>query len=133
VHGFLDTIREGHPTAPLLVVSPIFCPIQEDTPGPIVPDFADGKVSFRATGDPDDRKSGRLTLNIIRDELASIVAARADEDPNLFYLDGRSLYGEADFATAPLPDQLHPDTDGHRRIGEHFAGLAFGAGGPLAV
>ena len=34
VHGFLDTIREGHPTTPLLVVSPILCPIHEDTPGP---------------------------------------------------------------------------------------------------
>lgn len=32
VHGFLDTIREGHPTTPLLVVSPILCPIHEDTP-----------------------------------------------------------------------------------------------------
>ena len=34
VHGFLDTIREGHPDTPLLVVSPILCPIHEDTPGP---------------------------------------------------------------------------------------------------
>ncbi len=34
VHGFLDTIREGHPHTPLLVVSPIYCPIHEDTPGP---------------------------------------------------------------------------------------------------
>jgi hypothetical protein len=34
VHGFLDTIREGHPTTPLLVVSAILCPVQEDTPGP---------------------------------------------------------------------------------------------------
>jgi hypothetical protein len=34
VHGFLDTIREGHPTAPLLVVSSMLCPIHEETPGP---------------------------------------------------------------------------------------------------
>ncbi len=34
VHGFLDTIRDGHPTTPLLVVSPVLCPIHEDTPGP---------------------------------------------------------------------------------------------------
>ncbi|MGH8083136.1 MAG: SGNH/GDSL hydrolase family protein, partial [Lysobacter sp.] len=33
VHGFIDTIREGHPTTPLLIVSPILCPIHEDTPG----------------------------------------------------------------------------------------------------
>lgn len=31
VHGFLDTIREGHPTTPLLLVSPIYCPMHEDT------------------------------------------------------------------------------------------------------
>ncbi len=28
VHGFLDTIRDGHPDTPLLVVSPVLCPIQ---------------------------------------------------------------------------------------------------------
>ncbi|SDP46786.1 GDSL-like Lipase/Acylhydrolase family protein [Actinopolyspora xinjiangensis] len=32
VHGFLDTVRDGHPSASLLVVSPIHCPIHEDTP-----------------------------------------------------------------------------------------------------
>ena len=55
VHGFLDTIREGHPTTPLLVVSPILCPIHEDTPGPAMPDFSqlsEGRLSFVATGDP---------------------------------------------------------------------------------
>jgi hypothetical protein len=39
VHGFLDTIRDGHPDTPLLVVSPIPCPIVEDAPGPTIPDF----------------------------------------------------------------------------------------------
>ena len=34
VHGFLDTIRDGHPETPLLVVSPTACPIHESTPGP---------------------------------------------------------------------------------------------------
>ncbi len=34
VNGFLDTIRDGHPTTPILVISPILCPIHEDTPGP---------------------------------------------------------------------------------------------------
>ncbi|CAM5461273.1 Lipase OS=Streptomyces violarus OX=67380 GN=FHS41_007761 PE=4 SV=1 [Streptomyces violarus] len=34
VHGFLDTIREGHPGTPLLVVSSVHCSIHEDTPGP---------------------------------------------------------------------------------------------------
>jgi hypothetical protein len=38
VRGFLDTIRDGHPSTPLLVISPILCSIQENTSGPLVPD-----------------------------------------------------------------------------------------------
>ncbi|MEU0282520.1 GDSL-type esterase/lipase family protein [Streptomyces sp. NPDC006195] len=135
VHGFLDTIREGHPTTPLLVVSSILCPIHEDTPGPSAPDFSDvseGKLRFRATGDPGERAAGKLTLTVIRDELARIVEQRAAEDPNLRYLDGRELYGEADAAELPLPDRLHPDAATHHRIGERFAGLAFAPDGPFA-
>ncbi|MET7903001.1 GDSL-type esterase/lipase family protein [Streptomyces sp. NPDC005355] len=136
VHGFLDTIREGHPTTPLLVVSAILCPIHEDTPGPSAPDFSNlstGKLQFRAAGDPAERAAGKLTLNVIRDELSRIVKQRAADDPHLHYLDGRDLYGEADFAELPLPDQLHPDAATHRRIGERFAELAFRAGGPFAA
>jgi len=136
VHGFLDTIREGHPATPLLVVSPILCPIHEDTPGPSAPDFsslAGGRLQFRATGDPAERARGKLTLTVIRDELARIVKQRAADDANLHHLDGRDLYGEADFAELPLPDQLHPDAATHRRIGERFAALAFATGGPFAA
>lgn len=132
VHGFLDTVREGHPSAPLLVVSAILCPIHEDTPGPCAPDLSEigeGRLRFRAVGDPAERASGKLTLNVIREELARIVAQRAVHDPRLYYLDGRELYGEEDFAALPLPDRLHPDAAGHRRIGERFARLAFGPGG----
>ncbi|CAM5352532.1 Lipase OS=Streptomyces alboniger OX=132473 GN=CP975_32490 PE=4 SV=1 [Streptomyces alboniger] len=131
VHGFLDTIRDGHPTAPLLVVSPILCPIHEDTPGPSAPDLsslAKGQLRFRAMGDPAERASGKLTLGVIRDELARIVAQRSADDPNLHYLDGRDLYGERDHAELPLPDDLHPDAATHRRIGERFAELAFTKG-----
>ncbi|TSB24915.1 GDSL-type esterase/lipase family protein [Streptomyces benahoarensis] len=135
VHGFLDTIREGHPTAPLLVISPVICPIHEDAPGPSVPDFENlsaGQLQFKAAGDPAERATGKLTLNVIREELARIVRQRAAGDPRLFLLDGRDLYGEADFAELPLPDQLHPDAATHRRIGERFAALAFGRGGAFA-
>ncbi|MGI5489741.1 GDSL-type esterase/lipase family protein [Microtetraspora malaysiensis] len=133
VHGFLDTIREGHPTTPLLVVSPILCPVQEDTPGPLAPDFDGGTLRFKATGDPAERAAGRLTLNVIRDELARIVKQRAADDPNLHHLDGRDLYGETDYAELPLPDEVHPDPAGHRRIAENFARLAFGDGGPFTT
>ncbi|MEU9187530.1 GDSL-type esterase/lipase family protein [Streptomyces sp. NPDC048484] len=136
VHGFLDTIREGHPDTPLLVVSPILCPIHEDTPGPSAPDLthlADGQLRFVAMGDPAEKAAGKLTLRVIRDELARIVAQRAKEDPNLHQLDGLRLYGEADFAELPLPDQLHPDAATHRLIGERFAEHAFGTDGAFAT
>ncbi|SFW64677.1 GDSL-type esterase/lipase family protein [Amycolatopsis australiensis] len=131
VHGFLDTIREGHPAAPLLVVSPLYCPIHERTPGP--GDFdheapARGEVRFRATGDPAEVAAGKLTLEVIRESLARLVAERADS--GLHYLDGRALYGPADYAELPLPDELHPDAASHRRIASRFTELAFG--GPFA-
>ncbi|MEV6808724.1 GDSL-type esterase/lipase family protein [Streptomyces sp. NPDC051132] len=135
VHGFLDTIREGHPDVPLLVVSPVLCPMHEDTPGPTLMDLSalgEGRVAFRAAGDPAERAAGKLTLEAVREELARIVRERAAYDPALHYLDGRDLYGEADFTELPLPDGLHPDTAGHRRIGERFAQLAFAPGGPFA-
>ncbi|WP_330174476.1 lipase [Streptomyces sp. NBC_01498] len=134
VHGFLDTLRDGHPTTPLLVVSPTWCRIHETAPGPSLPDFSgmsEGRLCFRAAGDPAEVASGKLTLSVVRDELARIVTGRAPDDPYLRYLDGRELYGERDYAELPLPDELHPDAAAHRRIGERFAALAFTPSGPL--
>jgi hypothetical protein len=133
VHGFLDTIRDGHPTTPLLVVSPVLCPMHEDTPGPGAVDLGDGTMRFRATGDPADVAAGRLCLRTIREDLTRIVAQRAADDPHLHLLDGLSLYGPADAAEHPLPDRLHPDAATHRLMGERFATRAFGPGGPFAT
>ena len=135
VHGYLDTIREGHPDTPLLVVSPIFCGIHEDTPGPSGFDaeaMAAGVVRFRATGDPAEVPAGRLTLRVIREELARVVRERSATDPQLSYLDGLELYGEADAAAHPLPDALHPDAETHAIIGRRFADRVFAPGGPIA-
>ncbi|WP_461019444.1 SGNH/GDSL hydrolase family protein [Streptomyces daliensis] len=209
VHGFLDTVREGHPGVPLLVVSPVLSPFVEERPGPTAPDSEAPEPRFRAFGDPEDVASGRPTLRVIRAELERITALRSAEDPDLHYLDGRALggvfdvassgrqaggrgiwcvrsqgggrrapgvppspqglgegtsrpqglgegcaddrqrreracqaprprrdvedtpYGERDFARLPLPDGLHPGAEGHRLIGERFARLAFGDGGPF--
>lgn len=131
VHGFLDTIRDGHPRTPLIVVSPLYCPIHEITPGPGAFDvdaLTHGKVRFIATGNPAEATRsdglGRLTLSYIRDQLAAIVARRRDDDSFIRYVDGLTLYGQADEATHPLPDQLHPDATTHRLIGERFAASA---------
>jgi hypothetical protein len=123
VHGFLDTIRDGHPDTPLLVVSPILCPIHEDRPGPTAWDLsalAAGELRFVATGNPDEIPAGKLTLSVVRAELARITAQRAASDPNLHYLDGRELYGEPDNAVHPLSDGLHPDAATHQLIADRF-------------
>jgi hypothetical protein len=132
VHGFLDTIREGHPDAPLLVVSPLLCPMHEETPGPGTFDVSAlgrGEVRFLALGDPAEVAAGKLTLRVIREELSAIVARRARTDPAIHYLDGLSLYGEADHERLPLPDNLHPDGETHRLIGGRFAELVLGPDG----
>ncbi|MFJ8469358.1 GDSL-type esterase/lipase family protein [Streptomyces swartbergensis] len=135
VHGFLDTIREGHPDTPLLVVSSIHCAIHEDTPGPTAPDLSglgEGRLRFSAMGDPAEVAAGKLTLGVIRKELSRVVRQRAADDPNIHYLDGLDLYGESDAAELPLPDEIHPDAATHRHIGERFHELAFTGGGPFA-
>ncbi len=136
VHGLLDTIRDGHPHTPLLVISPLHCAIHEDTPGPGAFDLealARGKVAFRATGDAADSAersaAGKLTLRVVRHALQRIVAQRAAADPHLHHLDGLDLYGAADEAELPMPDRLHPDADAHRRIATRFVARAFNGGG----
>jgi len=134
VQGFIDTIRDGHPDAPLILISPIFCGIHENTPGPGAIDPASlgtGQVKFLATGEHGDEAQGRLTLSVIRRELRSLVDRRTD-DPNLSYLDGTALYGQPDAESLPLLDGLHPDTAAHRLIGDRFADHAFAPAGPFA-
>lgn len=134
IHGFIDTIRDGHPDTPLIIISPLFCGIHEDTPGPGTFDTASlgtDSVQFIATGTKGDTASGKLTLRVIRDALEQVVSSRSD-DPNLHYIDGLRLYGENDAIALPLPDGLHPGTEGHELIGRRFAEIAFGEGGPFA-
>ncbi|MGW1375757.1 GDSL-type esterase/lipase family protein [Streptomyces sp. NPDC002446] len=126
VHGFLDTIRDGHPDTPLLLMSPVSCPTLEETPGPTTTG-PDGRIT--ALGDPADVAGGALSLTVVRAELARIVAARQAHDPHLHYLDGRELLGpdEAD----DLSDGLHPTAAAYRRMGRRFAAHAFADDGPF--
>jgi hypothetical protein len=124
VHGWLDTIRDGHPATPIRLVSPVFCGIHETVPGPTGPDpaaLAAGRVAFVATGDPAAVAAGALTLEVVRAVLTEVVERR--DDPHLAYVDGLALYGPADAERHPLPDGLHPDAATHRLIGERFAAL----------
>lgn len=131
VHGFLDTIRDGHPATPLVVLTPTWCPTHEDTPGPAAPALVDGQVVFRATGDPADVPRGRLTLRVIREQLAAVVAQRSADDPNLHLVHGPELYGAADAELRPLPDGLHPDAQTHLDMGRRFAEIVFAPRGPF--
>ncbi|MGP7959806.1 SGNH/GDSL hydrolase family protein [Sanguibacter sp. A247] len=128
IHGFLDTVRDGHRATPLLIITPLHCRIHEETPGPGAFDpeaLAEGRLAFRATGNPDEVRAGKITLASLRTELERIVAERAADDPHLFLLDGLTLYGAADEDAHPLRDNLHPDAESHRLIGERFTRAVF--------
>lgn len=128
LHGFLDTVRDGHPDTPIALVTPIFCPSAEDHPGPTVPDD-DGR--FRVVARPADLAVGALSLTRIRELMTGVVdARRAHGDANLHLLDGLALFGPDD--AGDLPDDLHPNPGGYRRMGERFYAMAFGPGAPFA-
>jgi lysophospholipase L1-like esterase len=128
VHSFLDTIRDAKPATPILIVSPILCPAAEDRPGPTL---NDGQAIYTLDR-PEALTLGALTARRIRELLGSIVERRRGAgDANLHYLDGLALFADADLAD--LPDGLHPNAAGLRRMGERFAHLAFGDGGPFAT
>ena len=127
VHGLLDTIRDGHPDVPIVVISPIICPAAEDHPGPTLPN-ADG--AFDVVERPDELTVGALSLNRIRTLLERVVDQRRGVgDKQLHYLHGHELFGVGD--VDDLPDGLHPNSAGYHRMGERFAAYAFAPGGPF--
>lgn len=129
LHGLLDTIRDGHPDIPLLLITPITCPVVEDHPGP-TSTGADGQCSVAER--PPALAVGALTLRRIRELEAEIVdARRAAGDKQLHLMQGPDLFGPDD--VGDLPDGLHPNAAGYQRIGERFHTLAFEEGPFRAV
>ncbi|WP_165808005.1 SGNH/GDSL hydrolase family protein [Microbacterium sp. TPD7012] len=121
LHGFLDTIREGHPTTPVLLVSPIACSAVEELPGPTIVDASTGTTSVVPIDDV--RGTAALTQSRIRTLMEQIVKSRNSIDAQLTYLDGRSLFSEADEASGHLSDGLHPDLVGNQIMGERFVAM----------
>ncbi len=67
----------------------------------------------------------------IRDLIAAVVAARsAAGDTNLHLVDGLALFGPGD--VDDLPDGLHPNPAGYRRIGERFHAIVTAAAGAFS-
>lgn len=106
-HAMISIIRERHKTTPLVVASPIYSPGRED----------EGSL-------------GGPSLVRMRQLLQEVVAARvAAGDTAIRYLDGLSLFGAAD--AHMLPDDLHPNTEGYRLMGERFNALMLSGDQPL--
>ena len=59
-----------------------------------------------------------------------ITTCRSLGDGHLYYLDGRELLADDD--RAGPPDDLHPNAQGYRRMGERSEQRAFGADSPFA-
>ena len=106
-HAMLSIIREKHATTPIVVVSPIWSPPRE------------GEGSM-----------GGPSLVRMRELLEAVVAARIKTgDRAIRYLSGLELFGPAD--RADLPDELHPNAAGYRRMGERFHKAMLGPQGFL--
>jgi lysophospholipase L1-like esterase len=99
-HSMISIIREKHPTTPLMIISPIYSSIRES-----------------------EGSAGGPSLRRMRELLEDVVEARIKAgDKAIRYMSGLSLFNADD---APdLPDDLHPNAAGYRRMGERFYALA---------
>ena len=89
--GFVATVRDGHPSTPLVVISPIGSPERERVEN--------------AVG---------LSLRGVRSTVES-----AAEALGVDYIDGLEIVGDADAGL--LVDGLHPGSDGHRLMTQRIA------------
>ncbi|MGG7510686.1 GDSL-type esterase/lipase family protein [Plantibacter sp. YIM 135249] len=105
IHGFLDTVRQGHPHTPIVVFTAIACPMHEETPGPTV--WGAGRLHGTTSTPP---REDELTLEDTRRIVRSVVATREQSDPRLFLAEGTELLGQDD--ADRLYDDLHPDQAG---------------------
>jgi lysophospholipase L1-like esterase len=97
--GFVQTVRDGHPDVPIVCRSPIYSPPREQVPN--------------AVG---------VTLQVARQEVeAAVDVMRAHGDANLHYVSGLDVLG-SEFAHL-LPDQLHPNAEGYRLMGQRYTPL----------
>ena len=93
--AFLDVVRDGHPTTPLVVASPVLRPDAESTPNRLA-----------------------ATLVDLRGAMEDVVRARIDGgDAALTLVPGGDL-----LTAEHLPDGIHPGDEGHELLAEAFGG-----------
>ncbi|MBB6571764.1 hypothetical protein HPO96_29585 [Kribbella sandramycini] len=95
VEQFIRTVRDGHPTTPIVVITALTVPDRDRTPN--------------AAG---------LTL----DDIRTCVELGARQDPGVRIIDGRTILS-ADEARALYTDGLHPGPEGYRVIAERLLTL----------
>lgn len=102
IKGFVQIVREKHPDTPFVLMSPIYGVQRETTPN---------AVGF--------------TLEAMRIEVeAAANALWANGDNNIHYINGLEIFGQADAHL--LPDDLHPNAEGYRLMGERFTSQVAG-------
>lgn len=94
--GFLETIRDGHPTTPLFVCSPIASPARE---------LLSNGAGLRLA-----------QIRQIVEQSAGVLQAAGDA--NLHVVNGLDLIGSGD--SDLLPDGLHPGPEGYRQLAERL-------------
>jgi lysophospholipase L1-like esterase len=97
VINLIDTIREKHPLTPLGIISPIYSCHRETEPNP----HGNTLVQYR--------EWDKLAVEIFQKR----------GDKRIIYFDGLELFGPGDADL--LPDDLHPNNEGYRRMGERAA------------
>jgi lysophospholipase L1-like esterase len=98
--AFIDIVRDGHPTTPLVVTSPVVRPDAEDQPNRLGATLAD-----------------------LRSAMEAVTRERIDAG------DGHVVLVEGGDVLAPelLPDGVHPGDDGHRVLASAFGGAVAAA------
>ena len=93
--GFVQIVREKHPSTPIALLSPIYSPERENTPN---------EVGF--------------TLKKMREVVAASVGTlRKNGDENITYINGLDIF-DSDNAHL-LPDNLHPNNEGYAIMGQN--------------
>jgi lysophospholipase L1-like esterase len=87
--GFLDVVRDSHPTVPIVVISPVLRPDAEDEPNKLGATLADIRHAIES---------------VTRDRIVS-------GDDTLALVAGGAI-----ISADHLGDGIHPDDEGHKRI-----------------